>query len=354
MVGLVSINEDRNYGAVLQAVGLQAFLEELGIDSNFICFDKDYNAVLNISIRSIKSLMKSFFTVVHYRELKGGCKRFQSFIDENQRQFPKYSNFAQLKANPPIVNGYVVGSDQVWPEGHLTPVYGLSFAQDDVRKISYAASMGNDVISDNQKEVYKEYLKDFDAISIREKTAIKSISDVYKGTVNYHIDPTMLHDESFWKRYEEPYKGKLPSKYILVYMIYVPKDVKKQLQMIKNETGLPVVLVSNTPYKNVPCDYYIRDAGPAEFLWLCHHAQGIISSSFHGVVFSLLYRKPFIAVINPEKPCRIENLLGLFHMESWNNWNVNFLEKGYDSKLIDTVLNEERERSQSYLKEHLL
>ena len=354
MIGIVSINEDRNYGAVLQAVSLQKFLDENDIKNKFVCLDNDYNDVLNISFNSPKSAIKSLFTKIHYRQLKSSCDKFQSFIDANQRLFPKYNSIEELRENPPNVDGYIVGSDQVWPETNLTPLYSLSFAGDNVKRISYAASMGKDCIADEKKETFREYLKYFDSISIREKTAIQAVSEVFKGDVNYHVDPTLLHDKVFWSEYEKAYFGKLPPKYILVYMIYVPGDINKRLLEIKKATDLPIVLVSNTPYKHIKCDYYLRDAGPAEFLWLFNHAEGVISSSYHGVVFSAIYRKPFIAVINPNKRARLDNLLELLHLEERGNWDLSFLKNEYEEEIISGILAKERERSRDYLVEALL
>ena len=354
MIGLVSINEDRNYGAVLQAVSLQSFLDEIGIDNKFVSFDFDYNGVLKLNFRTLKGNIKSVFTIIHYQQLKSSCDRFQTFIDANQRLFPKNKSIEELRDNPPNVDGYIVGSDQVWPETNLTPLYSLSFAGDKVKKISYAASMGKDCIADDKKETFREYLKNFDTISVREKSAIQALSEVFNGEVDYHVDPTLLHEKAYWSKYEKTYLGKLPPKFILVYMIYVPGDINNRLREIKKTTDLPIVLVSNTPYKHIRCDYYIRDAGPAEFLWLYHHAEGVISSSYHGVVFSTIYRKPFIAVINPNKRARLDNLLELLHLEERGNWDLSFLKNEYEEEIISDILAKERERSRNYLEDALL
>ncbi len=354
MIGLVSINEDRNYGAVLQAVGIQSFLTEIGIDSKFVCINREYNTVLNCSFHSPKQWLKSLFTFMHYKSLKNGCDRFQSFIDKNQKLFPKYNNYDELTKNPPNVKGYIVGSDQVWPEANLTSFYSLAFADKNNVKISYAASMGKDIIAQCNKEIYRNYLREFDAVSVREKSAIDAISEVYDGEISYHVDPTLLHDDMVWQKYEHEYDGKLPLKYILLYMIYVPSDVNKQLNQIRDYTELPIVMVSNTPYKRIKCDYYIRDAGPAEFLWLIHHAQGIISSSYHGVVFSIIYRKPFLAINNPKNGVRINNLLDLFDLQERSGWDKAFLEFEYDVDYIDKVLEIEKNRSCKYIKDKLL
>lgn len=353
MIGLVSINEDRNYGAVLQAVGLQKYLCKIGISGKFVCLEKNYNGVLSFSFNSPKDIIKNYFTLIHYKKLKDGCMKFQSFIEANQESFQKYSTIEQLGKEPPDVSGYIVGSDQVWPEDNLTPLYSLLFAQESTVKISYAASMGKDIISDSKKSIYKEYLERFDAISVREKNAVKTVSEVFSGQVDYHIDPTLLHDMDFWVEFEQPYDN-LPEKFILIYMIYVPSNVNDRLREIKAKTGLPIVLVSNTPYKKIKCDYYIRDAGPAEFLWLIHHAQGIISSSYHGVIFSMIYKKPFIAVVNPNNGSRLNNLLQLLHMEHHNNWNSSFLKAEYDYNSIVPVLNTERNRSRSFFTKWLI
>lgn len=349
MIGIVTINEDRSYGAVLQAVGLQQFLAQLGLDNRFVGMTKNLDAVLKLGFRTPKEAVKSAFTIVHYRQLKRGCERFEQFVAQHEKCFPRYESYDALAADPPVVSGYVVGSDQVWPETNLLPVFGLSFAQNGI-KVSYAASMGKDIISEDKQAFFREYLKNFNTISVREKTAVSAISEVYDGQVQYHIDPSLLHDRTFWDQYAEKYEGSLPEKYILLFMIYVPPRFNEMVERIKRETGLPVVLLSNTPYKNIRCDYCIRDAGPAEFLWLIDHAEGVVSSSFHGVAFSIIYEKPFTAVINPASRCRLDNLLALLHLEDRDIWDASFLQKKHDWSHVHDVLQAERSRSRSYLR----
>lgn len=354
MVYLVSPNRDRNFGAVLQATALQDFLLELGIATKFISVNKNYNNFLEISFRSPKNCVKSLFILLHKKELADGCKKFDEFVDKYQRCTKCYGTYQELITIPTEGDSFIVGSDQVWPDTNLQPINMLSFVPENCRKLSYAASMGKDHILEEKKDYYREFLASFAAVSIRESSAISAISDVYKKKVYAHIDPVLLFDAKYWMEKEQEYKGKIPSKYILLYLIFVPNDINGKIKQLKRVTGLPIVFVSNTPYKNVECDYYIRDAGPAEFLWLIHNSEGVVSSSFHGCVFSAIYRKPLISIVNPEKPARLNCLLSLLGIQRSQEWSTDFIsdsEKLYEG--VELILKEERNRSKRYFREYL-
>lgn len=354
MIYLVSPNDDRNYGAVLQATALQDFLFNMGYESRFITIRKNLDSVLDIDAHSIKSLVKSLFVVLYKKELSKSCSLFDSFVKEHQKCTEMYESYQELSKNAPKGEAYIVGSDQIWPETNLLPLNKLSFAPSGHVKISYAASVGKDSISQEKKEEFHNFLESFSAVSIREKSAIPAFKQVYKKDIEYHVDPTLLFPEEYWMSKEKKYCGKLPSKYVLLYFIYTPKDINRKLKELRQKTHLPIVLISNTPYKSVHCDFYIRDAGPAEFLWLVHHAEGVVASSFHGCVFSIIYRKPLIAVNNPSKRARLDNLLELFNMRECMVWDSSFLENRriYNDQ-IDIIIANEIERSKGYFRKYL-
>lgn len=250
---------------------------------------------------------------------------------------------------PPVGSCYIVGSDQVWPETNLLPLNFLSFAPEGSKKISYAASLGKSEISNEYLHEYRKGLADFSAVSLRESCAVNAIRSVYNGNVETHVDPTLLYDRTIWEEYEIPYTGRLPEKYLLVYVIYTPPGFNNRLKEIKKQTGLPIVLVANTPHRKCYADIHIRDAGPAEFIWLMHYAEGIIASSYHGTIFSILFGKPFIPVVNPDKTARFDSLLSLLGLSKMVEWDTDFLSRAYDITSINSILERERNRSREYL-----
>lgn len=351
MFYLVSPNDDRNYGAVLQATALQHAMECVGIKTEFITIRRNLNQVAEYDLSSIKAIIKSFFVLVHRKKLLLSCDRFDAFVQANQHVTTTFESYSALEQAELSADGFLVGSDQVWPMANLLPLNFLSFARKKTLKYSYAASTGTDLISEESKEFFRTNLRDFSEVSIREKDAEISFREVYDGSLTVNVDPTLLFDMDYWQTKEIEYISTLPDKYILAYMIYVPKDINAKLKSIKKYTNLPIVFVSNTAYKSIWCDYYIRDAGPGEFLWLVHHAEGIISSSYHGNIFSLVYNKPFLCVNNPNKPTRLKCLLETFGIAEFQEWNRDFISNNRDVLAkIKPVLDNEKQKAFDYFK----
>ena len=153
-------------------------------------------------------------------------------------------------------------------------------------------------------------------MSVREISAKNALSDLYGKNIAVNIDPTFLLLPEEWEKEERRYDKLYNKKYILAYFIYRPKEMNKWLKELKKSTGLPIVVVDTNSYRNIYHDHIILDAGPKEFLWLIHNAEMVITSSFHGTAFSIIYRKPFIVCNSNVAPTRIENLIKLFGLEN--------------------------------------
>ena len=347
MIYIATYHSDINYGAALQSYALQTYLKKLGYDSEFI----DIKYSRKTQAKDLRSCLNGVYNKLNSRAIYEGRKNFYDFFADNHKVTRVYNGYEDLVNNPPEGRVYISGSDQVFNPYASHPEFFLNYGDRETRRISYAASIGvNQIPADKKDEFYKK-LQAFDAISLREESSAVFLKGHYNGKININIDPSMLIDKYEWNSVRHEYKMDKP--YILVYAIYKPKWLGRKLFEIHKKTKLDVVLLSYGGIRPIYRNKTIFDAGPAEFLSLVDNAEMVISSSYHGCVFSAIYEKPFYAVVNPQSPDRITSFLKLFDLESRVlnmdtiiNFSVNYSN-------FQNRLNEERARSKDYLLQNI-
>lgn len=355
MIYLVSSNDDRNFGAILQAYALQQFLLTIGYRSKFITIDKNLNYAIEysktISLNSIIRNVVLLFTRKKYMEC---FSKFDKFVVENLDVTDKKYSYKLLLECPPKADAYIVGSDQMWPPTNIKPENFLVFGDKKIKRISYAVSIGKNYIPDKHKEKFIEYLSLIDYVSIREKTSKEFLETIISKKISTNIDPTLLLDNCSWDKLIEKPKSFIDREYILIYLIYKPKWLNGELKKLKKETGLDIVLITTNPFKKAFCDEHIKYAGPKEFLWLIRNARYVISSSYHGCLFSIIYKKNFLAIVNPDNATRHRDMLNMFGL---SNREVKSLSaKKFDNIEYEKVYEQikiQRDQSKKYLLEAL-
>ncbi len=135
-----------------------------------------------------------------------------------------------------------------------------------------------------------------------------------------------------------------------MYALYWEKQMNDVLKKLKKESGFDIVLLSYGGYRTVYHDICINSAGPREFLGLISNAEFVVSSSFHGSVFSIIYEKPFYSFVNPSLPDRIVSLLKTFNLEDRQITEYKSMSNTIDYKNVKRILAEEVEKSKNYLK----
>lgn len=326
----------KNYGAVLQAYALQETIKRKGLDVSIINYmpkgtRKSYRVCKykwgpRGTIGNLKALM-------HYTAINNASKKFEFFKINRLNLKGNYLTYQQLQEDPPDCQLYISGSDQVWnPLISFDPAYYLMFGSKQVKRASYAASIGIKKIPQNIKDVFKQRLSNFDFISVREKTAQLMLSEMGINA-ELAIDPTLLLDIDKWDQVAVSSTIKKP--YVLCYMVSTPKYASELVSRIKKISGLPVCnIITSTFYKSFG-DYQIRDAGPEEFVGLFREAEFIITSSFHGTLFSILYEKPFVSMLYENTGSRVSDFLSELNMEdriikSCSEFKDSFFEIDYE------------------------
>lgn len=211
---------------------------------------------------------------------------------------------------------FVVGSDQVW-----NPYFGdisQNFLQDvpQKKRISYAASIACPTIPANLLNFYRDGLLGMQSISMREQEGAETVYKITGRKVPVHIDPTLYLSSDAWDKVSRMPAWYHGEPYLLAYFL---GPIPKEIWRIADALDLPLVhLLDPNVY-----EYYVT--GVDEFIWAIQHAELIYTDSFHGSVFSILFRRPFVVCdrmpANPKDPTggkmssRIDTLLNYFHLE---------------------------------------
>ena len=315
-IGILTHPLGRNYGGILQAWALQQILIKLGFKPQTL--DWDYNVPTWYSFfRGILSVAKAiilrrsvylptppYFIPKKYRGLRGFVKK--NILLSSQIRFDDIIPFI-LKHYHTII----VGSDQVWRAPYIPDIATMFLPYDKSRghkKIAYAASFGTDnwEYSEEQTKVCAILLSNFDAVGVREKSGVELCSkklDFHKA--KWVLDPTLLLDrtsyDSLCSTIEVDSNG-----YVVAYIL----DNNPELLALAKKKAEELIL----PLKVLSVDNEIKSSDTVE-KWLAsfRDAKYIVTDSFHGTVFSLIYHKEFAVHKNQMRGnARFDSLCQLF------------------------------------------
>lgn len=333
-----------NYGAVLQAFALQKFLKNKGFETEII----DYIPFRIWAISCLMSLKKRDFSF-----FKKSFK-FRKFKKENivvsKRKY--FNNKSLFKAG----NNYsavICGSDQIWnkafttrAEGKPTLSYFLNFAGQNTKRISYATSFGATELDKKTTNLFECELQKFSAISVRENTAKQILSNIGIES-QVVVDPTLLIDQKDYslllkdKNYGTEFD-------VLTYIIHSNQTKANEINNYVTE-------------KYNGSNYIIKDCDIYEWLLRIKNSKIVVTNSFHGTVFSLIFHKPFITVAVPGSGMndRLTTLLSSVELserflEDFNKETIDeLIEKDINWQEVDEKINDLRGLSAEFLLEAL-
>lgn len=312
--GVITFHSAHNFGATLQTWALQKTLKKLGMEPSVIHYhpesiDKLYEVPPMDTWKKRWQYLTRSAVRKRRKKLKQRYHRYQQFIKEQLVLTGDYHTWEELQANPPGLDCYITGSDQVWNSDHTNgydPAYLLEFAEPGSRKIAYAASVGREDFPVQYRERYAKAIRSFDAVSVREKSAAEAVSNAFGKPAAVVLDPTLLLERQEYDEIKIP--SKRSERYILVYMMENNRSLIRLANSISVVTGLPVI--QRKPgrlFKNEIDSFFTHT--PGEFLGELEGADYVITNSFHGTVFSILYKKPFISMLHSETGSRTIDLL---------------------------------------------
>ena len=354
--------KSENYGAVLQAYSMQTVLKEKGYHVSFLNY-RDLAIEDTYRIRFFKKdnpywFLRNFFgTLLFYKKKKQRHLKFKQFLEERLHVGkPLYDSVETIVRNPPDADIYITGSDQVWNSAitkGLSDIYTLNFGKNHIRRIAYAASIGTGSLTFEEEKVLGEKLSVIDKISVREFTAKKLLSPCLpQKKICTVLDPVLLRNPFKWAA-EISDIPREKEKYILAYLLQDNEECKKTVDALAEKTGLKIIHFGKRQlYQNPSVSAYKRS--PFEFVSLIQHAEYIVTTSFHGMAFSILFHKKFFVFPPSDVGSRITDLLALLQIPERAFGSLKeFLSKGYtdeiDYQKVDMILEKERQKSLQWL-----
>lgn len=357
-IGIVTFHSALNCGAVFQAYALQTHLESLGHEVSFINYKERY---ITNNFRSFfgKNLLKTWYKLFdkinYYKYINRSS--FHSILKIDSIL---YNSIEELKANPPKKDIYIAGSDQIWNIGSkkdINKVYYLDFGGLEIKRISFAASLGQCNVPEFLNDIIANQLKKFDAISVRERNGVKFIQSLVKDKKVHHIsDPTFLLKAHDYRKIMTKYDERSNKAFIVSYILgeynssqlkvldYIKQKLESDILNLRNPNSC--IRLENSKNKIVE---------PQEWLYQVDNSKFMICCSFHAVVFSLIFHKPFI-VVSPYENARILSLLTSLNLESHfiSNYDEKIIDglliKTIDWKFVDDKIDEFKTKSDTFLK----
>ncbi|WP_407383585.1 polysaccharide pyruvyl transferase family protein [Ruminococcus sp.] len=325
-VALLSFHNAYNYGACLQAYALQEAVRELGADCEYIDYVNGTRAgIYKISARigkaikqkNIKDLVKTVGGAPFIRSRRTKFDRF--YRERLKKTGQTYRSCDEARSLEGAYDKFVVGSDQVWNAEHngADAAFLLGFVNDSAKKISYSSSFGMAEIPDAQKAWYAEHLNTIGCLSTREQAGVRIIRELTGRDAHLVLDPVFLPDASHWKSLLTDKKPEKP--YTFYYM-----NAAFDYQNIERVTGIKdkerhILSASVNPSDFLKRNQKVTFAmSPDGFLQKIHDAELVVTTSFHCLAFSIIFRKKFIAILSGDKGRdeRLLNLLKITGLES--------------------------------------
>lgn len=316
---VVTIIDSYNYGTVLQAVATRSVLEKLG-DTKFVDYCRTYWNNGELAKRCIKGAsnpvigMLSAASQVSNRLISR--RKFRSFVENHlslcpSDNFESGGNFSKKAV-------YCVGSDQTWNyecnEG-VDPVFFLKNVPDECVKISYAASFGRSKLLEEEKEEVVGLLQRFTAISLRESSGTKVLESIgIAGGVVIH-DPVLLCGRDMFEEIAEQTRQNNGKPYVLVYQLNKGRALLTYAEKLAKAAGCNVVKISLDWKERLPRGWR-KELFPSVERWvsLFRDASYVVTDSFHGTCFSLLFHKPLGVFDPPRYSVRLHDVLHDFAM----------------------------------------
>lgn len=361
-IGIMTFPNTTSYGAVLQMYGLYRAVEAVGAEAEIINYQNPYmkarrhtSAIQNRSGMAGKiHLLVS--NLLHARQLAG----FREFEKKMARHPSKTADDAsQLRELAKRYDGVICGSDQVW-NPYITNTdlnYFLSFCGPDTKRIAYAPSFG---ISEFPKEFTEEIrpeLKKFAHLSAREKNGAQLLESLLDRQVAAVLDPTFLIPSQEWKKLEKAHPL-AEGRYVLYFPVRSSNVLLQFSRELAEKKNANLIVVEGNFLRRLRNKdsriQYALDLSPGEWLSLVHHADCVVTNSFHGAAFAIHYHKDFYLECSSKTNSRLVQLMettGLEHRvigQGCARWDEHI---DYDP--VDARIAPMRDASLDYLKQSI-
>lgn len=326
-VDIITMHCPLNYGAVLQTYALQTYIKSLGhkvaiIDyrPNYIIYDQSLFFVANerfnksIILKLIYLLAKLPSKYKKLRIFKKFCSKYLTLTDA------VYSKYDDLLKNPPLADCYICGSDQIWGysnDAYKDPSYFLGFVSQSKLKCSYAPSgMFPNPLPAEMEKLIIPFINSLDFVSVREDSTRELLQPYIDKRIYTVLDPVFLINKEDWISFSDSESVAVPSEdYILIYAVGDSSFVLEIARKLSDKSGLPIYCISSTQ-KKLPYVSKKIMASPLEFLKLFRNAKYIVTNSFHGTAFSIIFEKEFWSCSTNIANNRLKSILRIAGLEN--------------------------------------
>lgn len=296
---LITFHTPKNYGAVLQAYSLMKHLQSKGLDVEVIDYNterlrKAYPIIPKPN--GVKDLIRTILLIPTYGKKREKYKKFEQFVSKKLRLTKRFESVKELSEYPWDEGTlFVTGSDQVFNPNRIFEerrAFYLDFVPENFYKFSYAGSFGVSSIDKGFVEEAKGYLSKFNKISVREKSGVDIVNDVIGTLPTEVLDPVFLNDKEFWVKNIENNKI-VDSPYVLYYRLMNSKSADKFAMETAKKLNKKLVVITDGFVSNLKSAKILRNVGPDDFLTLYNGADYVLTDSFHGIAFSIIFEKDF-------------------------------------------------------------
>ena len=375
-IGILTQPLKTNYGGLIQAYALKTTLEKLNHEVTIINRVGFLRRNQKTSIKILSKIKKVVFKVLG--KDKKLSKEIQDRIDSNCTLFTqKYikhvsKDIETINALKEYVNemqfeGYVVGSDQVWRPSYTPCIenYFIDFCDDNnVKRIAYAASFGSDIWEYTHKEtkVCSTLAKKFNSISVREDSGVELCNKFFNVEAKHVLDPTMLLEKEEYEHIIN--KENVPQSKGNLFYYFLDDNPTKQELIRHIEKECNKTSYNCMPAKRVGDEKDIANVedyvfpSPAKWLRSFLDAEMVITDSFHGTVFSIIFNKPFWVIYNTHRGnTRFDSLLKMFGLteriiDISDYSNIDF-KKSINWNSVNTIKQKRKQDAIDFLKNNL-
>lgn len=355
-IGILTYHRANNYGAMLQAYALRQVMLHYSQDVSFVAYNpqyikEDYATVVHrksfASCGKRKKLRYPIY-LMHYCYLRiKEWMRNRAFETFSSKYLPE----GRLDSKYDLI---VYGSDQIWCKQYVETCPGYDafyFGDNDIaarRRIAYAVSMGSIEAQPEDYDFLKASLSRYDAISVREKSLKEFLEGISIKDIKIALDPTLLLTKEQWNTLISG-RRLVKDRYALCYNILEDRELDRYAMKYAQKHNMRLINLVPRIYDKAYTNDNFISAGPLDFLHLVRDAEFVISSSFHGVAFSIIFQKQFVAKLNhkAERVCSLLDQLGI--SKALVTKTSEATEPEIDYNTIDNRLQELRNQSLSYI-----
>ncbi|MDD2961537.1 MAG: polysaccharide pyruvyl transferase family protein [Muribaculaceae bacterium] len=348
-INLLTMHYSLSIGATLQTYATCRILEKMGHEVTIINFKDKVELKRR---KSIKYWLSSGTTKILFELFK-------------QKHFPKRTKeiFHIDYEKLPKADLYISGSDQIW-NPHIVdenlPVYMFNFIPDNIKRISYASSFGvNKWEQDSETtQQVQNLLSKFSHLAVREDTGVKFCTDIFKLNAKQVLDPTLLIDD-----YSNLIGNIRLKDEIVCFKLSLNNDFYDSVAYIRGILKIKTALLHTLiPSRKFDKNYFSLFESPIKWMRRIASAKLVITDSFHGLAFSIIFKKNFIVLAGEKnKTTRLLSLLNTLglnerYFDSYESLrkNKNILVSDIDYNNVNSILEEKKKESLQYLRNSII